>query len=79
MRCAIEGRHPHRRAQSSESVSLVVIGAGMGILTDHRTEIFEGYRQPNNPARDGSLGLGLGLAIVSRLARFLAASGLSGS
>jgi signal transduction histidine kinase/CheY-like chemotaxis protein len=54
-----------------DCVRLDVIDTGMGIAADHQTEIFEEFRQLNNPARDSSKGLGLGLAIVSRLARLL--------
>ena len=54
-------------------VRVDVIDTGMGIAADHQTEIFEEFRQLNNPARDSSRGLGLGLAIVSRLARLIGA------
>lgn len=52
-------------------VRIDVIDTGMGVPDDKRSEIFEEFRQLSNPARDGSRGLGLGLAIVSRLARLL--------
>ncbi|SFK88835.1 two-component system, chemotaxis family, CheB/CheR fusion protein [Methylocapsa palsarum] len=45
----------------------------MGIPADQRAEIFEAFRQLNNPARDSGLGLGIGRAIVSRLARLIGA------
>ena len=54
-------------------VRLDVIDSGIGIPPDKRAEIFEEFRQLDNPARDASRGLGLGLAIVSRLARLLGA------
>ena len=54
-------------------VRIDVIDTGMGIAADHQTEIFEEFRQLNNPARDSSKGLGLGLAIVCRLARLIGA------
>jgi signal transduction histidine kinase/ActR/RegA family two-component response regulator len=57
--------------QRGDHVRIDVIDTGMGIAADHQTEIFEEFRQLNNPARDSSKGLGLGLAIVSRLARLL--------
>jgi signal transduction histidine kinase len=57
--------------QRGDHVRLDVIDTGMGIAADHQTEIFEEFRQLNNPARDSSKGLGLGLAIVSRLAHLL--------
>ena len=54
-----------------ETVRLDVIDTGIGIAADKLTEIFEEFRQLDNPARDSSRGLGLGLAIASRLARLL--------
>jgi PAS domain S-box-containing protein len=57
--------------QRGDRIRLDVIDTGMGIPDDKQTEIFEEFRQLNNPARDSSRGLGLGLAIVNRLARLL--------
>jgi PAS domain S-box-containing protein len=57
-----------------DKVRLDVIDTGIGIPSDVQEEIFEEFRQLNNPARDASLGLGLGLAIVSRLSALLGAS-----
>jgi len=57
-----------------ENVRLDVIDTGIGIAANKLTEIFEEFRQLNNPARDASQGLGLGLAIVDRLAGLLGAS-----
>jgi PAS domain S-box-containing protein len=54
-----------------ERVRLDVIDTGMGIPADQQAEVFEEFRQLNNPARDSNKGLGLGLAIVSRLARLI--------
>jgi len=54
-----------------DRIRLDVIDTGMGIPDDKQTEIFEEFHQLNNPARDSSRGLGLGLAIVNRLARLL--------
>jgi two-component system, sensor histidine kinase and response regulator len=54
-----------------ENVRLDVIDTGIGVAPEKLTEIFEEFRQLNNPARDASQGLGLGLAIVARLARLL--------
>ena len=45
--------------------------SGIGIPPDKHAEIFHEYHQLNNPERDGANGLGLGLAIVERLARLL--------
>ena len=44
---------------------------GMGIPEDELTSIFEEFYQVGNPARDRSKGLGLGLAIVNRIASLL--------
>jgi len=52
-------------------VRLDVIDTGVGIPADKQGEIFQEFHQLNNPGRDASLGLGLGLAIVARLARLL--------
>ena len=57
-----------------ETVRLDVVDTGIGIPADKRTEIFEEFRQLNNPAVDAKRGLGLGLAIVSRVAKLLGAS-----
>ena len=44
---------------------------GIGIPEEQLREIFEEFRQLDNPARERSKGLGLGLAIVERLAGLL--------
>ena len=59
--------------QRGDRIRLDVIDTGMGIPAEQQTEIFEEFRQLHNPARDSSKGLGLGLAIVARLARLLGA------
>ena len=56
-----------------ERVRLDVIDTGVGIPSGQQAEIFEEFRQLNNRARDADHGLGLGLAIVSRLARIIGA------
>jgi PAS domain S-box-containing protein len=48
-----------------------VIDTGIGIPVDKQGEIFEEFHQLNNPGRNLELGLGLGLAIVGRLADLL--------
>jgi CheY-like chemotaxis protein len=50
---------------------LEVWDTGFGIPEDQVVEIFEEFHQLDNPERDRSRGLGLGLAIVQRLARLL--------
>jgi signal transduction histidine kinase/ActR/RegA family two-component response regulator len=50
---------------------LSVIDSGPGIPPDQQESVFHEFVQLHNPARDRSKGLGLGLAIVSRLSRLL--------
>jgi len=52
-------------------VSVQVVDTGIGIPADRQDMIFEDFYQVGNPGRDKSRGLGLGLAIVSRLGRLL--------
>lgn len=54
-------------------VRIEVWDTGFGIAEDQQSAIFEEFHQLNNPERDRSRGLGLGLAIVARLARLLSA------
>jgi two-component system CheB/CheR fusion protein len=51
----------------SGSVCIEVWDTGVGIPEGQLQDIFEEYHQLDNPARDRSLGLGLGLSIVRRL------------
>jgi two-component system, sensor histidine kinase len=44
---------------------------GPGIPADQQSEVFREFHQLHNPERDSENGLGLGLAIVDRLARLL--------
>lgn len=48
-----------------------VCDTGIGIRTDDLASIFEEFHQLHNPERDRRKGLGLGLAIVQRLATLL--------
>jgi len=50
-----------------------IVDSGMGIPADKLEHVFEEFYQVGNPARDPKQGLGLGLAIVSRLARLIGA------
>jgi signal transduction histidine kinase/CheY-like chemotaxis protein len=52
-------------------VLIEVRDSGIGISPEHREAIFGEFYQIGNPARDRRLGLGLGLAIVARIARLL--------
>jgi CheY-like chemotaxis protein/two-component sensor histidine kinase len=54
-------------------VRMDVVDTGVGIPGDKQAEIFEEFLQLHNPGRDLGEGLGLGLAIVDRLARLLGA------
>jgi len=50
---------------------ICVIDNGKGIAKDEHTAIFSVYYQLENPERDRSKGLGLGLSIVKRLSQIL--------
>lgn len=54
-----------------EKLGIDVIDTGVGIPADKQSEIFEEFYQVDNPARESDRGMGLGLAIVSRLAKLL--------
>lgn len=57
--------------RGGSSLGVQVWDTGAGIPEDQLTAIFEEFNQLDNPARDRSRGLGLGLAIVDRLVRLL--------
>lgn len=48
-----------------------VVDTGIGIPAAHHRDIFNEFHQLGNPERDRAKGLGLGLAIVERVARML--------
>jgi PAS domain S-box-containing protein len=50
---------------------IVIEDSGVGIATEHLEKIFDEFHQIGNSARDRSQGLGLGLAIVRRVADLL--------
>jgi two-component system, sensor histidine kinase len=52
-------------------VRISVVDTGRGIPPDQQESVFQEFVQLHNAARDRSKGLGLGLAIVSRLAQLL--------
>ncbi|MCI4680143.1 PAS domain-containing protein [Rhodoblastus acidophilus] len=54
-------------------VRIDVVDTGVGVPEEKQKEIFEEFIQLNNPGRDLGKGLGLGLAIVARLANLLEA------
>ena len=55
----------------ADSVRIEVWDSGRGIPKDKHREIFQEFRQLDNPQRDRRKGLGLGLAIVERLVKLL--------
>lgn len=57
--------------RSAEGLRVQVHDTGIGIPAEHLERIFYEFYQIANPARDRGKGLGLGLAIVDRLARLL--------
>jgi len=57
-----------RRGAQAE---VVVADSGVGIAAADQARIFEEFYQAGNPQRDRAKGLGLGLAIVDRVARLL--------
>ncbi|MEJ1963356.1 MAG: HAMP domain-containing sensor histidine kinase [Gammaproteobacteria bacterium] len=54
-----------------DALRLSVYDSGIGIDPAQQSLVFEEFYQVDNPERDRSKGLGLGLAIVQRLARLL--------
>jgi two-component system CheB/CheR fusion protein len=57
--------------RGGKMMRIEVWDTGPGIPEENRLEIFEEFHQINNPAHERSKGLGLGLAIVQRLANLL--------
>ncbi len=57
-----------------DHVRIDVVDTGIGVATEQQAEIFEEFHQLGNPGRDLDRGLGLGLAIVARLAALLGAT-----
>jgi PAS domain S-box-containing protein len=57
--------------RTGSSVRIEVWDTGIGIDHDTLDHIFEEFYQADNPERDRSRGLGLGLAIIERLATLL--------
>ena len=59
------------RPRGPGHIALEVWDTGIGIPADKLEEVFAEFVQLHNPARDRSLGLGLGLSIVRRTAQLL--------
>lgn len=51
---------------------IAISDTGSGIAQEHQHEIFQEFVQLNNPERDRTKGMGLGLSIVQRLCHLLA-------
>lgn len=70
-------RHTERGAvlvgcrRDGDALRIEVRDSGPGIPPERHAEIFDEFTQLNNPERDRNKGLGLGLAIVSRLSQLL--------
>jgi signal transduction histidine kinase/CheY-like chemotaxis protein len=60
-----------RATPEGDHVRLEIRDTGIGISAEHRARIFEEFFQVDNPERDRSKGLGLGLAIVRRIVDML--------
>jgi CheY-like chemotaxis protein/anti-sigma regulatory factor (Ser/Thr protein kinase) len=67
----VAGRIALRAEVAGSTVRIAVRDSGPGIPASERERIFEEFYQIGNPERDRSRGLGLGLAIVRRLAQLL--------
>jgi signal transduction histidine kinase/ActR/RegA family two-component response regulator len=60
-------RSPGNKSQAS----IEVWDSGLGIAPEHQNDVFKEFYQVDNPARQRSLGMGLGLSIVQRSCRLL--------
>ena len=54
-----------------EWAAITVRDTGCGIAPEHQDEVFHEFVQLNNPERDRTKGMGLGLSIVSRLCQLM--------
>lgn len=66
-----QGRIVLSARNAADRVVLSVSDTGCGIDPQHHATVFQEFVQVDNPERDASQGLGLGLSIVQRLARLL--------
>ncbi|HWA50039.1 MAG TPA: PAS domain-containing protein [Dongiaceae bacterium] len=57
--------------RSANGLRIVVADNGPGIAAEHRQTVFREFTRLRSVGRDGERGLGLGLAIVDRIARVL--------
>jgi len=65
--------HPEKSSDDQKAV-LTVTDTGKGIPASEHSRIFEEFYQLDNPGRDRSRGVGLGLAIVQRLSELIGAT-----
>jgi signal transduction histidine kinase len=54
-----------------DRLRIEVVDTGIGIAPEKLEAVFDEFHQIDNPERDRAKGLGLGLAVVRRLARLL--------
>ena len=71
IRYTLRGQIEIKCLHQGAEVLIEIIDTGIGIPQDQKKEIFREFYQLENPERDRSKGLGLGLAIVERLAALL--------
>jgi signal transduction histidine kinase len=64
-------RHCHGSAEQAAGWRIEVLDTGIGMSPEVQARAFDEFYQADNPERDRSRGLGLGLAIVQRLARLM--------
>ncbi len=57
--------------QRGREVWIDVVDTGVGIAPEHHDQVFDEFYQVDNPGRDRTRGLGMGLSIVRRLSRLL--------
>ncbi|MEY4140362.1 MAG: hypothetical protein RLZZ371_2544 [Pseudomonadota bacterium] len=60
-----------RQSENDSQVSIEVWDSGVGIAPEHQEAVFNEFYQVDNPARQRSQGLGLGLYIVQRSCQLL--------
>jgi signal transduction histidine kinase/CheY-like chemotaxis protein len=71
LRYTLQGAIEINARPAAGVLDIAVRDTGIGIAPEHRERVFSEFFQVGNPERDRNRGLGLGLAIVQRLARLL--------
>jgi len=71
IRYTVSGRVLIGARRHGSQAAIEVLDSGPGIAPEHHIAIFEEFRQLNNAPSNEHRGMGLGLAIVSRIARLL--------